>query len=83
MKTTLNKRKISSYKNTCNKSWAIQKSNELKVTSHEFIFQIWRRYHKKIYIFETIYIYIVPPPPHFEEKYLYQILNVLKSSTNY
>ncbi len=35
--------------------------------SHEFIFQIWRRYHDKFDFPETIYT----PPPMFEEKYVF------------
>ncbi len=37
--------------------------------SYEFIFQIWRRYHEKWDFPETIYS--PPPPPTFEEKYLF------------
>ncbi len=43
---------------------AIQKSNWFEShMSHEFIFQIWRRYHKKWDFLETIYITPPPPPP--------------------
>ncbi len=38
--------------------------------SHEFIFQIWRRYHDKFDFPKTIYT-PPPPTPMFEEKYLF------------